>query len=81
MKFGNCLVWAVYQKIRFGGTIESEPSKHGWWRHYYHQPHNGKPPTEFVPLAVKKDFEKLPLLLRIFPVHIILFSGVVRIRT
>ena len=27
MKYGNCLIWAIYQKIKFGGTLIFMPSE------------------------------------------------------
>ena len=49
MRLGNCLIFAILLKLALGGRIASEPSKYGWWRHYWWESPCGRVRAEFNP--------------------------------
>lgn len=51
MRFSNCLIFAILLRLAIGGKVLSEPSRFGWWRHYYWQSPCGRWRAEFNPPA------------------------------
>ncbi len=60
-KRGNCLLWALYMRIKHGGCIKWRWSLLSWVPHFFWSP-NGYHLFEYVPKTYKNDRWYSPFL-------------------
>lgn len=61
MRRGNCLIFALLMRLALGGRIASEPSKYGWWRHYWWESACGKWRAEYNPPTKRRRLLPPPI--------------------
>ena len=69
----NCLIWALYMVVRYGGGIKAYRSHYGWWPHFLWESPGGAT-YEYVP----PERIRLTGWRQAFPIRIFLFRGEIR---
>lgn len=72
----NCLIFAMGEWRRRGGYLIVRRSHYGWWPHFAWTRSLAEPPIAYIPER-PIEWDRLPWILRILPLHTVIYQGVI----